>query len=402
MGLRSRKSKSLTLIELAISIAIMGLMGVVIYFSLGSAMQTYKVSQSELALQKVLSQVMEKITGDIYHFGLRNSFEIVTAKLWEVEFVPPWIDNTHTVVKEGYIYTLNRKVKPGASVPLGEVKVGSSKKYRIIPLKLVNLEDSRISQVKIGTSLPTGRKLRFTFYPDPEETDVKRKIWWDKLSRDVYLQGKSGIENISKNIFDVEITNFELHYYDNKNKLIDEGKNVDPIHFPLITGVEIVLEAKVGDYTETILSFVALRNTPRKLGYFTLHKDMEIPIPDSQTIHSFILTNFSGVSNNDELILEAEPSKGKSWRVKVLFTKTGTFSSRIERYTIEYPSSHPIYSEYPKTAIDLGLNLLSLGVDGLYDYDDDEDVQDTVLLKGDVTLRVVRMDIEGAGLFVKP
>ena len=50
----------------------------------------------------------------------------------------------------------------------------------------------------------------------------------------------------------------------------------------------------------------------------------------------------------------------------------------------------------------MGLNLLTLGTNGLYDYDDDEDIEDFVVLEGDVMLEVTKMDIEGAGLFVRP
>ena len=44
-------------------------------------------------------------------------------------------------------------------------------------------------------------------------------------------------------------------------------------------------------------------------------------------------------------------------------------------------------------SVDAGLNLLSLGANGLYDYDDDEDIEDFVILDGKVTLKITKMDV---------
>jgi hypothetical protein len=137
-------------------------------------------------------------------------------------------------------------------------------------------------------------------------------------------------------------------------------------------------------------------------GYLALREGTRILIPDSKNIHTLLITNISGVSSKDELQIEAVPKAGKVWQLSVKFSRTGGAKPIIESYTIEYPPGHPVYTEYPRTSIDLGLNLLVLGANGLYDYDDDEDIEDFVILEGDVVLKVEKMDIEGAGLFVRP
>ena len=69
---------------------------------------------------------------------------------------------------------------------------------------------------------------------------------------------------------------------------------------------------------------------------------------------------------------------------------------------VEYPPDTPVFMDFPKSGADLGLNLKLLGTDGLYDYDDDEDVEDTVKLEGHVELEVTEMNMKGAGLFMRP
>ena len=70
--------------------------------------------------------------------------------------------------------------------------------------------------------------------------------------------------------------------------------------------------------------------------------------------------------------------------------------------TVDYPPGTPIYTDYPKSSVDLGINLLLLDSSGMFDYDDDDDVDDTVILEGDVDLEVTEMSVKGAGLFVRP
>jgi hypothetical protein len=102
------------------------------------------------------------------------------------------------------------------------------------------------------------------------------------------------------------------------------------------------------------------------------------------------------------LILEAKPQSGKIWRVTVTFFKyAGLNSPIIGSCVIEYPPGSNVYAERPRTPVELGLNLLNLGPNGLFDYDLDQP-GDFVLLEGKVEMTVKRMDIGGAALFVRP
>ncbi len=126
-----------------------------------------------------------------------------------------------------------------------------------------------------------------------------------------------------------------------------------------------------------------------------------MPIPDSRKIKVFFLTNLTGIDDRDVLQLEAAPKGGKDWRLTINFSRDGLAIPRIESYTVEYPTGQTVFADKPRTSVALGLNLLSLGPNGLYDYDKDEEVEDFVLLEGEVELKVTKMDIAGAALFVK-
>jgi len=396
--------KSFTLIELLIAIAIAGLITAATYFSLDTALNSWGYSRDHLALQKVISEMMKDIiNGTPGAYGIRDSLEIVAAGSDRIKFIPPWTDDTHAVASRDFIYRLNRKIKPGSGVPIGEVKFPESNKYQIIPVKVIETEDSNTSQVKLGVAAPEGSKLRFIYQPDSEAAGATREIWWDSDTEQVYLEGPDGIENLCRNPFGVRITDMKFRYYDNANNLISDRQWVDDRDVNMITGVEIYAETQIGENkTQSLINFVNLRNSPMRSGYLPLRQGTRIPISDSENIHTFFISNISGVSSGDELELEVEPEIGKSWRINVKFEHLGLSKTTIDSYTIEYPVAHPVHTEYPRNKAEEGLDLLTVGPNGLYDYDDDTDIEDFVLLKGKAMLKVVKMDIEGAGLFLRP
>ena len=391
-----------TLVEILISIGILALLCGVMYFALNNALESWRTSKVNLSIQKILNEVMDKVSGSMFDYGLRDSLEILRAEGELIEFIPPWVDDTHTVVSPGFIYTLNRRIKPGTSVPMGEVKLPGAKEFKVIPVKVVNFEDSKVSQVKVGISLPRGAELRFTYHPDPEGASVAEKIWWKKDEGTIVTQTFNREEPLFNPALGVKISELRFTYYDNTNNVINERGEVEKEDLSLISGVEIFIEAELEGIKGALMSFVNLRNAPRHSGFLTLRKGTHISIPDSNTIHSLQLINLSGVSNNDELILQAIPERGKTWQISFKFSKVGNRAPQIEKYTIDYPPSHTVYSEYPRRSVGAGIDLLSLDPHGLYDYDNDEEVDDTVLIEGKVTLKVLQMDIEGAGLFVRP
>ncbi|MFC1632243.1 type II secretion system protein J [Candidatus Omnitrophota bacterium] len=393
-----------TLIELLVAIAISVVITAAVFFSLDSALESWGYSRDMLALQKVLSETIDQVvSGSAVRYGLQDSLRIISAGPKRIEFVPPWTDDSHAVSSENFIYTLNRRIKPGAAVPLAEVRLAEGGQSRFLPVKRIELQDSHLSQVQLGHLAPQGSKLRFIYHPDAQRNpDVIKEIWWDREDGQVYARDIEGVENISRNSFGVEISQMALSYLDNTNNVVDDSSSVAENKLNMISGIEIKMQARLGQYTQSLISFVNLRNSPLHSGYLTLSEGTQLPIPDSLNIHTLLISNISGVSSGDQLQLLAVPRSGKSWRINLTFSRIGLSKAKLQTYSVEYPAGNPVYTEYPDTTIDLGLNLLTLGANGFYDYDDDLEIEDFVLLEDEVTLEVTKMDIEGAGLFVRP
>lgn len=402
--MKTRTNNGYTLVELLISIAIIMIISGAIYFSMNSSLESWSFAQDRMALLKVLSDTMDKIQGgDPGHYGLKDSLEIVSAGLHEAQYVPPWVDDTHVVEGSGVVYTLNRRMKAGTAPPICQARLPEIKEWQLVPLSLIKQEDTVLSQVRLQLPLQQGTPLRFTFYPDAEANpDTAKRVFLDQDKKQVVIEDSEGSEALSKNLFGVEITDMQIKYYNNSNELITDREWMETADALTVTGVEVTLEASLNGRKQTLSSFICLRNAPMRTGYITLKKDLRVRIPDSHKVRALTITNLAGISNDDELEVAAVPKSGKTWIVKAQFEKIGSGKPVVRMITVEYPPGTTVYTDTPKSDADLGINLITLDPAGLYDYDDDGNGNDVVMLEGDVEFQVVKMDIKGAGLFVRP
>ena len=394
----------ITLIELMISIAITVIIAGAIYMGLNAALDSWGYSKDRLALQKVINDVNEEITNGVAErYGLRDGLEIIAAGDRRVEFVPPWTDSTHTAIGRDFIYTLERKLKPGASVPITEIKLPEADSYMLATAVLEDQKHASTTQIRLAQPVTSGSKIRFTYHPDPKfNPDAVKAIWWDEEDKQIFTDYDGEENEISKNLFGVKIIDFRLRYYDNANNLVTESDWVDTEDIVIITGVEIFLTAELGGAEASLLSFTSLRNAPMRSGLVPLEKGMKIPIPDSENIYILQLGNIMGVDNEDIIKLEATPARGKDWVLEIMFSRVGSGEPKIRHYAIEYPSGRRVHESFPGLGTKAGINLLLMDSSGLYDYDNDQDIEDVVMLEGDVELEVVEMDISGCSLFIKP
>ena len=399
MGIRG-----ITLIELLISIAITVVIAGAIYLSLNAALDSWGFSKDRLALQKVLNDVTEEITNGIAErYGVRDGLEITVAGTNRIEFVPPWIDDTHTAREREFVYTLDKRLKPGASLPITEVKLPEADSYMLTRSLLHDQKESMTTQLSLGQAVTVGSQLRFVYHPDPEYApDTVKRIWWDEEEEHIFTEYVGEEENISKNPFGVKISELRLRYFDNLNYPVTEYDWVDQEDLISITGVEVFVTAELAGSKSSLISFTTLRNAPMRSGFIPLKEGMKIHIPDSHHIYILQLDNIMGVDNEDVIIFEARPERGKRWRLEILFSRTGFAQPKVRRFVVEYPSGNKVFEAFPNMSTKAGIDLFLMEASGLYDYDDDQDVEDIVLLEGDVTLEVVEMDISGCSLFVKP
>ena len=253
-----KTEKGFTLLELMISVVLIVIITSAIYFGISSALDSWSYSRDQLSMQKVLSETMDKvINGAQGQYGLKDSLEIVSAGRNELEFVAPWIDDSHSVANLDFIYTLNRHIKPGASVPVGQILLPESKEWHLVPVSMVQKESEDTSQVKLMLKAPEGSDLRFIYHPDVDlEPDTAKKIYWKPDAKQVFTEATDGTESLSKNLFDVEITDMQMKFYNNTNTLVTDREWTDTGDLPVITGVEVMLEASLGDHKQSLKRLV--------------------------------------------------------------------------------------------------------------------------------------------------
>lgn len=398
--------KGFTLIELIIAVAISTMITAALYFSLKTALESWDITQDQLLLQQASSRIMEELVEGLPgNYSLRDVLEVTDGTSTQVVTVMPWTDDTHDVSTGIATYTLNKHIKPGTSLPITEALLPELNEYKIVPVTLLDKGKSdEYPQFMLNMPVPAGSRLRFTFYPDyRRDADVLTTFRYDEEAQAIFIDDKDGTRQVYKNPFGVKITDFKMRYFDNTNTELGQDGSISTSDIPVITAIEIEFKAqsKNGNTRQTT-TFVSLRNAPMHSGNLTLREGAEFPIPDSKEVKALFLSNLSGINNKDSLILEAKPQNRGSWVLKVEFSKISDLAQPlIENYTIEYPAGNKIFSSRPRLTADLGLNLLSLGFNGLHDYGFN-DVTGEVILDGKVTLEVKKMDIGGASIFVRP
>jgi prepilin-type N-terminal cleavage/methylation domain-containing protein len=399
-----------TLIELLISLIITLFIASAIYWSIVTALQSWAYMKDELLLQKVLSQTMqEMIEGTPDTYGLRDSLEVVKAYNNEVDVVYPYTDSTHMAQSGLNVYELDKNIKAGTSIPIAEARALGAGVYSPILISMLDWgKREELNKIQLLSTVSPGSQMRFTYHPDPKkDPDTETAYKWVEEEGQIYIDDYSGIKVISKNPFGIKITKLGLRYFDNVNKEISEGGDVADDELQFIGGIEISIEAQFQTKGEKqgkkkdLLSFVSLRNSPAKSGALNLKEGVRFPIPDSKHIRSLFLTNLTGIDDRDVLQVVAAPNHGSDWCLTITFSRSGLTTPKIASYTIEYPRGKTVFSDTPNTNVDLGFNLLALGPNGMYDYDMDEEGQDLVDLEGNIVLKVTKMDIAGAALFVK-
>ncbi len=400
------QSLGFTIIELVITTAISTMIAGALYFSLKTALDTWVISQDQLLLQQANSRIMEEVverSPDTY--GIRDALEMVDGSPTLVTLVMPWTDDTHDVYSGVSNYTLNKHIKAGASPPIAEALLPQSDEYKVVPIAMIDKGKSEDNpEAHLDMSVPPGSHLRFTFHPDyKRDGDVLTTFRYDEEAGAIFIDDKDGTREIYKNPFGVKINDLRLRYYDNTNTEVGVNGSISNSDIPVITGIEIAYKAKSknGEKRETV-TFVSLRNAPMHSGNLTLREGTRFAIPNSKEVKALFLTNLSGIDHQDFLVLEARPQSGKIWAIKIQFSKLSNLSEPIiDNYVIEYPLGNKVFSDRPRTPANFGLSLLSLGPNGLFDYDYDA-VDGEIILDGKVTLEVKKMDIGGASIFVKP
>ena len=404
------KRKGFTLMELLIVIAVSSILVGVITFTLKTSLDIFNFVQDDIFLQKSLDDMFQEMVGGDYKvYGIKDSLEIVQATATSITFVPPWVDDGHTVKsplhnKQQFVF--NRPIKSGASLPLGEVLEKNSKEWRAVQIVVFLDEEKKRLSLKnkaiLNEPVPAGSKVRFIYHPETEgfpDTKMTIEFLDGKIMR--HYKGKS--EVIPKDMLgDIVLQDAKFQYFDNTNtEILPDAStgNIASKNILNITAIKITLKISA-EQTKQGSVFINLRNTSSAGASLIIREGTELRISNSKDIRAFSLLNISGVKEGDRIVLQAESDHGETWRANIELGIKNNLEV-IKRYTIEYPVGKVIYSDNVNLSAASPLSFLTSS-DGSYDYDWDEDANNIVNLEGKVTLSVIRMDADGAALFVRP
>jgi hypothetical protein len=339
--------------------------------------------------------------------GLTSLLELTEARTDALSFVEAVVED-HRLISPRSTIPLRGHLKPGTGAPAAEYQVKPGDPF--LPLELIwDNPDSLTEEARFrpAIELPAGTLIRFSYHPDPKHSPNARvHMHWNPSTKTLLRSYRDEAEDLSKNIFGVTLSRLRLRYYDHHHQLLhptNPDSDPDPSALPLITAVEVELTGTLNNHTLTLPGMLMLRNSPRQRGLITLEEGSEFPIADSRTIKTLALDHLTGISNHDFLQVEIIPKRGASYRVTLRFEDVHQTRPLISDISVEYPPGTVIYTEQPRVSAAHGLDLLTVGPNGLYDYDDDASIEDPVYApEGPVRLRVTRMDIRGAGCFLRP
>lgn len=401
--------RSMTLIELLIALAITAMLFGVITLVLVSSLDSFFISQEDISLQRVLDDVLLEITdGKFEHYGLIDAVEFVRLSETDVSFVPLWVDRPQNTGNNKR-FTLTKPFEPGKPLPFVEVKSPYSKSFKPMPVSFYLRGNKGYSSnkdvIEFDKVLSPGSKVRAIYLPKGSAKNVVFSLDWNReegtLTR-VYRNIVSAIPRYSTK--EISVADIRFEYFDNINAPIPvdlRTKNVDNKLFPFVTAIRVWVKVASKDKFREGFAYVNVRNTRSSGAGIIIREGTSVKIPDSLHIRTLSIMNLLEVKDGGTITIEAKPKVGRAWKLKMELSNKNN-KPMIRRYSIEYPPQSIVYTETINMSTDVALNLLTLGGTGRYDYDADPDVEDVVLLEGDVELVVTRMDAAGASLYVRP
>ncbi len=407
---RYGRGKGFSLIELLIVIAVSSILVGVITFTLKTSLDTYYFVQDDVFLQKSLDEMLQAIAdGDYDVYGVKDSLEILQATISSITFVPLWIDDSHRVkspLQKNQEFIFNRPLKFGAGLPIGEV-LENKAQWR--PVQIVIFLDERrdkkfpVDKAMLNKKVKAGSKVRFIYHPDVEnfpDTIMTIKVLDGKVMR--YYKGK--VDTIPQHTpGNIYLKDAVFQYFDNTNTEIlpDVASGaIAPENLLNITAIKITLTLS-STQTKKGSVFINLRNTSSSGAGLIIREGTELRIPNSEDIRAFSLVNIRGVKEGGRIELQAKSDHGETWKARIELGIKDNLEV-IKSYSIEYPIGKTVYFERPDLPVSSPLSFLMTGSDGAYDYDIDEGINNIVHLTGKVDLSVIKMDANGAALFIRP
>lgn len=410
-------NKGFTLIEIVLSIAIIAIIGGVVALLLNSIIESWQYSQNRLELQKASSTIMnELIEGGFEARGIRDAVDFVSCGTDSITFLPLWVDESHKpdpIANRIQKFTLNRQFKVGSSIPLAQYKAVGSDDWTTAKVRFdygsssdpKTLDDV----VQVLDPIPYGAKLKFTFTAEPSaHPETQKSFSWNQESKRIYSSYNGETVDILKTQPETKVEKMAFIYYDNLNQMIPLTKGyLSDNQMKRATAVKVyVILSKKGDWRESV-SYTNIRNISGT--GVSIMEGSVVPLPSSARIKAFSIGNFFNRKKDGIVRLVVKPEKTQSWAIqlKIIPDSSSPDRLKVERFQMESPEGKMLTSSFLNQTFMNSppefVSMQALDRTGLYDYDDDDGVDDFYISTEDpVFLEVERLDFDGASLFVKP
>lgn len=409
----SVNSKGLTLIELLVALAIMGILGGVNAAVLNAGFDAWNYASLRLAIQQVSTELMEVILeGGFDAEGIKDAVELREASMTALSCVPLWTDQSHVpnpITNKAQQFTLEKQFKSGSIAPIGQIRKPDDTEWISVPIAFAygaGADPKRPDDVVTFTEpIPPGAAIRILYAPDAEaHPESQLRFSWSQSDKQIYRSYGGETAPALARMQGVAVERLAFLYYDNLNRLLPLGQTYTPAELRRITGVKLYVLLTRGEEWNELTSFTNVRNA-QTIGA-TIAKGSVLPLPLPKAIKAFSLGDFSLLKDDGIVELVVKTGTRARWLVQVVFKKGAQADSFVlHRFQMEAPPGTIRTSAILDQPLAQGefVNLLGLDRSGLYDYDDDQDLQDTVQIKGDnPTVEVTQCDFGTASLFIRP
>ncbi len=300
-------------------------------------------------------------------------------------------------------------MKAGSATPIGQIRAAGSNDWVSLPLSFAygaGTDPNRPDDVVTFTEpIPEGSALKILYTPDAEaHPESQMRFWWSNTDGVLYRSYAGVTKPALRRMQGTKIERFALLYYDNLNRLLPVGQAYSQAELHRITGVKLYLLLTKDTQWKELTSFTNIRNV-QTIGA-TISKGSLLPLPTPQEIKAFSLGDFSGLTGNGLVALVISTDNTPRMLIRLEFSPGSSADLVVlNRFQIEAPPGTIRTSAILNQPIAQNefVNLLAIDRTGLYDYDDDPDIKDFLIIKGNnPILEVTECDFAVASIFIRP
>lgn len=409
-----KASKGFTIIEILVCMTVLSIIAGVEVLLLQTGLESWRYGDARVELQRASDHLMENLLEGGYDGeGIRDAVELKQADLRAIGFVPLWTDQTHKpdpVRNKDQKFILERQFKPGAPTPIGQMKKPDSADFISVQVKFTygNRRDPKGPDdvVRFLDPIPSGAEIRILYTPDGDNDPEVIKIFrWDPDAKRIYESYAGKTKDLLKPSQRVTVEQCAFLFYDNLNRLIAmEQEALTPLSIKRATAVKLYMVLRQKNEFKELTSFTNVRNVAT-IGA-TVSEGAELPMPTAVKIQAFSIGDFYGLRREGIIELVVSDSGRPRWKVWLKFKSAPKEEDIIlERFRMEAPPGKIVTTGILEQTIAANefVNIQTLDRTGLYDFDDDEEVRDLVVITGkNLVVTVTRLDFEGASLFIRP